>query len=85
MALEDIGIFWDLPNWDECKYYYFHAVNLDPESNSFQKDSGVRAISKDELIDDHYGWRWSENTHNIFEKGFGAVAAGMFAIFAWAS
>lgn len=23
MALEDIGIFWDLPNFDECKYYYF--------------------------------------------------------------
>jgi len=23
LALEDIGIFWDLPNWDEAKYYYF--------------------------------------------------------------
>jgi hypothetical protein len=23
MALEDIGIFWDLPNFDEAKYYYF--------------------------------------------------------------
>jgi cytochrome oxidase assembly protein ShyY1 len=22
-ALEDIGIFWDLPNWSECKFYYF--------------------------------------------------------------
>jgi len=23
LSLEDIGIFWDLPNWDETKYYYF--------------------------------------------------------------
>ena len=26
LALEDIGIFWDLPNFDECKYYYFQNV-----------------------------------------------------------
>lgn len=31
LALEDIGIFWDLPNWDECKYYYFQCVNLPQE------------------------------------------------------
>ncbi len=23
LCLEDIGIFWDLPNYDECKHYYF--------------------------------------------------------------
>lgn len=23
MALEDIGIYWDLPNFDEAKFYYF--------------------------------------------------------------
>ena len=28
LALEGIGIFWDLPNWDEAKYFYFHAVDL---------------------------------------------------------
>jgi len=36
LALEDIGIFWDLPNWDEAKYYYFQAVEFgDDRSNSF--------------------------------------------------
>ena len=36
LALEDIGIFWDLPNFDEAKYYYFHAMDLqDGESNEF--------------------------------------------------
>jgi cytochrome oxidase assembly protein ShyY1 len=29
LALEDIGIYWDLPNWDEAKFYYFELVNLD--------------------------------------------------------
>ncbi len=29
MALEDIGIYWDLPNYDECKHYYFHAVDIE--------------------------------------------------------
>jgi len=29
LCLEDIGIYWDLPNFDECKFYYFHCVNLD--------------------------------------------------------
>lgn len=28
LCLEDIGIFWDLPNFDEAKYYYFQAVDL---------------------------------------------------------
>jgi hypothetical protein len=28
LALEDIGLFWDLPNWDEAKYYYFQCVDL---------------------------------------------------------
>jgi len=23
MSLEDIGIYWDLPNYDESKFYYF--------------------------------------------------------------
>jgi hypothetical protein len=65
LALEDIGIFWDLPNWDEAKYYYFHAVDLESngKSNSFQNEAGVKSLTKDELVDDHYGWRWNENTH----------------------
>lgn len=29
LALEDIGIYWDLPNWDECKHYYFEVVDLE--------------------------------------------------------
>jgi hypothetical protein len=42
LALEDIGIFWDLPNWDEAKYYYFHAIDFGDNSNNFQAGSGVQ-------------------------------------------
>lgn len=80
LALEDIGLFWDLPNWDEAKYYYFQAVNFDKNSNAFQAGSGVTPITKDELVEDHYGWRWSERTHNLFEKSFGAVSLGALAL-----
>ena len=37
LALEDIGIFWDLPNFDECKYYYFQCVDIPTDDQkSFQ-------------------------------------------------
>lgn len=28
LALEDIGIYWDLSNFDECKHYYFHVCDI---------------------------------------------------------
>merc|ERR1711935_1249826 len=37
-------------------------------------------VSPDELVDDHYQWRWSEETNNKIEKSFGAVSLGMLAI-----
>jgi cytochrome oxidase assembly protein ShyY1 len=38
LSLEDIGIYWDLPNFDEAKYYYFQAIQVDgsdKRENSF--------------------------------------------------
>ena len=36
LSLEDIGIFWDLPNFDEQKYYYFQALDFNEDrSNDF--------------------------------------------------
>jgi hypothetical protein len=37
-------------------------------------------MKKDELIEDHYGWRWSEKTHGLIEKTFGLVSAGALAV-----
>jgi len=41
-------------------------------------------MSKDELIEDHYGWRWNEGSHNLVEKGLGAVTVGLLGIAALA-
>lgn len=37
LALEDIGIFWELPNFDEQKYFYFHAVDFAAHSDSLSQ------------------------------------------------
>lgn len=77
LALEDIGIYWDLPNFDECKYYYFQCVDV---PGATPPSRAARSIGPDELINDHYGWRWSEETHRLFERGFGAATIGLGAI-----
>lgn len=41
-------------------------------------------MTKDDLVEDHYAWRWNEPTHNLFEKAFGAVSAGALAVAYWA-
>lgn len=64
LCLEDIGIWWELPNWDEQKYYYFECVDLgytQPCSTDFK--SPVKPSTPDDVIQDHYGWKFSESTH----------------------
>ena len=41
-------------------------------------------MSKDEIIEDHYQWRWNEGTHKHLERAFGAVTLGLGAIAYWA-
>jgi hypothetical protein len=77
ICLEDIGIFWELPNFDEQKHYYFQAVDFDYEDSG---DSPVKAIKPDDLINDHYEWKLHESTNNLFEKTFGAAALAFTAL-----
>ena len=77
LALEDIGIFWDLPNFDEAKYYYFQCVDLPTGEPS---SAYVQPTAPDALIDDHYEWRWSEETHRLLERGLGAATVGLGTI-----
>ncbi len=66
LALEDIGIFWDLPNWDECKYYYFQSVDLKfTEHTTSNIETPVKPYSADEVIEDQYGWNWDQRTHKL--------------------
>jgi len=71
LCLEDIGIFWDLSNFDECKFYYFQAVDL---TGADQGDTPVQAYKPDEIIDEHYKWKWNENQHKTQMQVFGALS-----------
>ena len=82
LCLEDIGIFWDLPNWDEAKYYYFHAVQVNGEHSTGMEEmqTPVRADKPDEVISQHYGWKWHESKNQTLFRSFGAVSAVSFAM-----
>ena len=79
LALEDIGLFWDLPNFDEAKYYYFAAVDLGKE-DQVNHNGPVQMQSRDEVINNHYGWRWHEDMHKMNTRVFGALSAISFAL-----
>ena len=76
LSLEDIGLYWDLPNFDECKFYYFRAVAIsaDKPGAMLEFETPCIADSPDEVIENYYGWRWAENTHQAFMMGFGGVS-----------
>ena len=80
LALEDIGLFWDLPNFDEAKWYYFRAVNLGSNQNGVISDvaTPVQADSKDEVIEGHYKWR----VHDTVNKGL-MYTFGAFSTACW--
>lgn len=83
MALEDIGIFWDLPNYDECKYYYFQVVDLDQShglEDSQPQYPYPMPATPDQVIDDHYGWKINADTNKWMYRLSGALSAASFGI-----
>ena len=54
LCLEDITLYWDLPNFDEAKYYYFHCVDILGENDSRVETTPVMADSIDEVVNEHY-------------------------------
>ena len=80
LCLEDLGIYWDLPNFDELKYYYFHQVDLGGSNQQQLKVSPVLADSPDDVIEQYYEWRWAEPSHQKLYVPFGVLSAGAFAL-----
>ena len=78
LCLEDIGIFWDLPNWEEAKYYYFNTVQLNGEEQN--AGSPVTADSKDEVIEKYYKWSADDMTYKRVFQGFGSIAAASLGV-----
>jgi hypothetical protein len=77
LCVEDIGIFWRLPNYDEMKHYYFEAVDIPGQADTTEEQASTYPIPKsiDELIEDHYGWKLNQNLHLWAFRGFGSLAA----------
>jgi hypothetical protein len=82
MALEDIGIFWDLPNYDECKYYYFQVTELDQGEASTEPNKAAFpvAATPDQVIDEHYNWKIRGETNKLIFRASGALAALSFGL-----
>ena len=83
LALEDIGLFWDLPNFDEAKFYYFRAIHMDNEKigAKLECETPARADTVDELVDYYYGWRMNEYANRGLMYTFGAASSMSFAVF----
>jgi len=79
MALEDIGIFWDLVNWDEAKFYYFQAIQSQNQDENLV-NGPVQPLSHDEIITEHYKWKWDDKTNLNLYRLFGGVSAASLAI-----
>ena len=85
LSLEDIGIYWELPNFDEQKFFYFHAIDYAQHKDSLSEmHSPAIRDTVDEVIDDHYGWRLSEFTNRKLFQVSGLASLLSFGVYALA-
>lgn len=86
LCLEDIGLFWDLPNFEESKYYYFRAVDFGGQMCGVMSDveTPVRADNKDETIDHYYQWKLPEMANRAAMYSVGGISAVCWMAFATA-
>ena len=80
LCLEDIGMYWDLPNFDESKYYYFQTVDLGGLNMEMRQHTPVVADSVNEVVNDFYRWRWTETPHKNLSMPFGAVSVASMGV-----
>jgi hypothetical protein len=82
LALEDIGIYWELSNFDECKYFYFQMVDFPNGGASDETHNQLypMAYTPDEVIEDHYGWKVDAETNKALFRGLGALSAVSFGL-----
>lgn len=81
LCLEDIGIYWDLPNFDEAKWYYFKAVQFKGDKTAgLEIPTPASPDTPDDLIESHYKWRWHERSHQLLYRTFGTVSAVSAAV-----
>lgn len=86
LALEDIARFWELPNANEMKFYYFQQVDVHNEGGSTVNNSKVLykwpyLLNKDDTIRDHYNWWCHEKWNKYIYYGLTPVSVASFVIF----
>jgi len=82
LALEDIGIYWELPNFDECKFFYFHAMDFEAQKDSLSEMHSPAIRDKvDDVITNHYGWRLNESTNRTLFQTFGMASLLSFGVY----
>lgn len=85
IQVEDMARFWELPNYDEFKYFYFQQMNIggvtseDPltgENHRFPEPESMQEVIKDE-----HKWLTPQWPYYYGQWTFGTVAAasGVFA------
>ena len=81
LCVEDIAAFWELPNANEFKFFYFQAVNITGEAadQSELEATFPLKMTVDELYQNEYRPWTSENTNMALKWGFGTIAAASFA------
>lgn len=84
IQLEDIGLYFDIPNFDEMKHYYFQATDVGSfrDGNEVYTDA-PRPYSREEAVYDQYGWWTKAETNRLLFQGSGLVSAASF-LFAFA-
>lgn len=76
IQLEDIGIYWNLPNFDEMKHYYFQATEVGGYRNGNERYTDApQPYTIDETIYDHYGWWTSYEFNRTVYKACAAASA----------
>lgn len=81
LAPHDIATFWDLPNRNELKQFYFQAVDLRHEHETGGVNIGEpvrkwpRPLSKDGYIREYYQWWCHEQWNRGLWYSFGGVSA----------
>ena len=77
-------MYWDLPNFDEAKFYYFHATDIGDRGSNAGSPFPLVVDSMDDVISGHYGWRWDEKRHQLLYRTFGTFSLFSFALAALA-
>lgn len=86
LALEDIARYWDLPNFNELKHYYFQTVDLHNMGGMTVNNGSTvykwpHVLTKDETIREHHKWMTHESYNRLICYSLGSVSLVSWAFF----